>query len=110
MCVPHAAARAGAPGKEGIFHRLGGVEPAAWVEAQRVQVKGRIAVGGVGLHADGGAWGEVVAAQVAGAACGDGVREALRDGVVEAEGLVDDAVEVGESFEFFAQWVCGAGY
>lgn len=55
MCVPHAAARAGAPGKEGIFHRLGGVEPAAWVEAQRVQVEGRIAVGGVGLRADGGA-------------------------------------------------------
>ena len=28
---------------------------------------------------------------------------------VEAEGLVDDAVEVGESFESFAQRACGAG-
>jgi len=30
-------------------------------------------------------------------------------GVVEAEGLVDDAVEVGESFEFFAQKFCRVG-
>lgn len=94
MCVPHAAARAGAPGKEGIFHRFGGVEPAVWVEARRVRVGGRIVVEGVVLCADGGAWGEVVAAQVVGAAGGDGVREALRDGDVEAEGLVDDTVEV----------------
>ena len=52
-----AAARAGTPGKEGIFHRVGGVEPAVWVEAQRVQVEGRIAVEGVGLCTYGGAWG-----------------------------------------------------
>jgi methylaspartate ammonia-lyase len=77
----HAAARAGAPGEEGIFHRFGGVEPAAWVEAQRVRVKGRIAVEDVGLRADDRAWGEVVAAQAAGTAGRDGVRETLRDGV-----------------------------
>ena len=41
----------------------------------------------------------MVAAQVAGAVGGDGAREALQDGSVEAEGLVDDAFEVGEDFE-----------
>jgi hypothetical protein len=55
----HAVARAGALGEEGTFHRFGGAELAVWVEAQRVQVKGRIAVEGVWLRADGGAWGRL---------------------------------------------------
>ena len=76
----HAATRAGAPGKESIFHHFGRFEPVIWVEAQRVWVEGRIELEGVGLRADGGAWGEVVAAQVAGAAGGDSAREALREG------------------------------
>jgi hypothetical protein len=41
----------------------------------------------------------VVTAQVASAIGGDSAREALRDGSVEAEGLVNDAFEVGEGFE-----------
>jgi hypothetical protein len=77
----HAAARASAPGEEGIFHRFSGVELAAWVEAQRVWAKGWIAVEDVGLRADGRAWGEVVAGQAAGTAGRDGARETLRDGV-----------------------------
>jgi hypothetical protein len=77
----HAAARIGAPGEEGIFHRFGGVELAAWVEAQRIWVKGWIAVEDVGLRAGGRAWREVVAAQAAGTAGRDGARETLRDGV-----------------------------
>jgi hypothetical protein len=45
----HAAARAGTPGEEGVFHCVSGVGPAVWVEAQWVQVEGRIAVEGVSL-------------------------------------------------------------
>ena len=73
---------------------------------QRVHVNGGVAVEGVGLGADGGTFREAVAAQ--GRAAGwDGAGEARVDRGEEAEGLVDDVVEVREGLEFFAERIFG---
>ena len=97
------AARAAAPGHEGVLHLARGREPAVRVEDEGVWEDGRVAVEGVGLGADDSAGREVVVREPdTGGADGDGARDgarqALRDGRVEAQGLVDDVVEVGQRF------------